>query len=89
MSDNKNNFDEKLNDNNYKRTVRKWNGASWKERFSLRLMFLCLVMGVVCLSIHNNMVNIYRSLNCYQVHFWEALKVVTVKNCERKMDVRL
>ena len=29
MNDNKNNFDEKLNDNNYKRIVRKWHGASW------------------------------------------------------------
>ena len=38
---------------NYKRTVRKLHDAGWKNSFSPLLMFLCLVMDMVCLSILN------------------------------------
>ena len=58
LNENDNNFDEKLNDINYKITVMKLHDAGWKNSFSLLLVFLCLVMDVVCLSILNFMIKI-------------------------------
>ena len=58
LNENKNNLDEKLNDSNYNRAVMKLHDDDWKTIFSLILMFLCLVMDVVCLSILNFIMNI-------------------------------
>ena len=46
---------------------------------SLLLIFLCLVMNVVYLSINNYMINIYKSVNCYHVNIWEVLRVIMAK----------
>ena len=58
LNESKNNLDEKWNDSNYNRAVMKLHGDGWKNSFSLLLMFLCLVMDVVCLSILNFIMNI-------------------------------
>ena len=58
LNENENNFDEKLNENNYKRTAMRLNDSSQKNSFSLLLMCICLVMGVFCLSILNFLINI-------------------------------
>ena len=54
------------------------------EQKSLLVMLLCLFMDLVCLSIHNSMVKIYKSINCYHIHIWEVLKVIMEKNYKRK-----
>ena len=58
LNDNKNDFDENFNDNNYKITVKKLHDDGWKTVISLLPMFLCLVMDAVFQCIHNSIINI-------------------------------
>ena len=58
LNENDNDFDEKLNDINHNRIVMKLHDVGWRKSCSLLLMFLCLVMDVVCLSILNFMMKI-------------------------------
>ena len=58
LNENGHNFDAKLNYTYYKRTVMKLHDAGWKNFFSLLMMFLCLVMDMVCLSILNFVIKI-------------------------------
>ena len=58
LNEDDNNFEEKLNYINYKKTVKNYMMLVGKKVISFLLMFLCLVMDVVCLSILSFMLNI-------------------------------
>ena len=51
LNEDDNNFEEQLSYINYKKTVKKYMIVVGKTVISILLMFLCLVIDVVCLSI--------------------------------------
>ena len=83
------NFEEQLSYMNYNKTVKNYMILVGKVFISLLLMFLCLVINVVCLSIHNSMIKNYNIINWYHVHFWGVLRVVMEKDYKIKINVRL
>ena len=58
LNEDDNNLDKQLSYMNYKKTVRKFHDIGWKTVITLLLMFLCLVMDVVCLSILSSLLKI-------------------------------
>ena len=80
LNEDDNHFEKQLNDINCKKTVKIYIMLVRKTIISLLLVFLCLFMDEVCLSILSFILKIQMCIKCYHIHIQGLLVVFLEKS---------